>query len=92
MGDGVQSLKGKAVLDDGKESGAAVVGGVSGWPCLLDNGRTWGCEEDQPGPLPVLTISLRMDGTPPIEEHQLHGMWGNGMPPLGGTVTETGLG
>ena len=50
MEDGVRGLKGKVALGDGKESGVAVVGEGAECPCLQDNGRAGGCEEDQPGP------------------------------------------
>lgn len=43
-------MKGKAALGDGKESGVAVVGEGAECPCLQDNSRARGCEEDQPGP------------------------------------------
>lgn len=64
------------------------------------DGRTWGCEADQSGPMPFLMISLRLFETPPSlhsppthtpcpsrsEEPQLHGMQGNELSPLGDTA------
>lgn len=65
---------------------------VSGVACLQSGRRTWGWEEDRPGPAPVLTISLRMFGTPHSGEPQLRGMWENELSPLGDAASETRLG
>lgn len=65
VGGGVQSLRGTAVLSNSKGWGVVVVRGWVWWLASRMDSRTWGCEEDQPGPVSVLIISLRMLGTSP---------------------------
>lgn len=62
---------------------------MSGVACLQGGRRTWGWEEDRPGPASALTISLRMFGTPHSGEPQLRGMWENELSPLGDAASET---